>query len=308
MRRSSSVAWGLFVVAMVVSAVLWWDLRAERQLVSELRTQLEASRAEVPAEGASVTAAAVVPAPGPSPGAAPGEATATASTPVPAERNAQLIQEALSAAVQAELARRNAESPDVQATRARSNARRQNVSLATDLGLSVAEADALFNILGESGMRREAKMLELMTNAQLTEEQRQAEMLRVQEELRQQEKTAITASLGAERYAQVKEYQETQPSRVRVTNFSGMLASRGAALTEAQSKSLSSVIIAEQRRQEGEGSSAIPTSASARVEREIDSDRRILAAASEFLTAQQMEFMSSKFEELWEGKRAALRR
>src|SRR5690606_9321819 len=120
--------------------------------------------------------------------------------------------------------------------------------------------------------------------------------------------TAITASLGAERYAQVKEYQETQPSRVRVTNFSGMLASRGAALTEAQSKSLSGVIIAEQRRQEGEGAAAIPTSASARVEREIDSDRRILAAASEFLTAQQMEFMSSKFEELWEGKRSALRR
>ena len=171
----------------------------------------------------------------------------------------------------------------------------------------MAEADALFNILGESGMRREAQLLELMSNSQMTEAQRQAEMRRLEDELQQQEKAAITTSLGAERYAQVKDYQETQPSRVRATNFSGMLASRGAALTAEQSKSLSKVIIAEQRRLEGEASD-VPISASARVERDIDSDRRILAAASEFLTAQQAEFMSSKFEELWEGKRAALRR
>lgn len=305
MRRSSSVAWGLFVVAAVVSAVLWRDLRAERQLVVELRTQLEDARATVPAEAAPVAASvsALTSAPVTTPAVGP----ATEPAPVAAERNAQLVQEALSAAVQAELARRNAESPDARATRARSNARRLNVTLATDLGLSVAEADALFNILGESGMRRESQMLELMSNQQMTDELRQAEMLRVEEELRQQEKAAITASLGAERYAQVKEYQETQPSRVRVTNFSGMLASRGAALTDAQSKSLSKVIIAEQRRLEGDATT-VPTSAAARVEREIDSDRRILAATSEFLTAQQMEFMSSKFEELWEGKRSALRR
>lgn len=307
MRRSQSVAWSLLVVAVVVSAVLWRELRAERQLVSELRTQLDAANAPVtvadlparpPAPALEATPAGgsgLAPAPTPEPG------------PASAERNAQLVQEALSAAVQTELARRNAESPDARATRARSNARRSNVTLATDLGLSVAEADALFNILGESGMRRESQLLEFMSNTQMTDELRQAEMLRVEEELRQQEKAAITASLGAERYAQVKEYQETQPSRARVTNFSGMLASRGAPLTEAQSKSLSGVIIAEQRRQEGDAP-AIAASPAARVEREIDSDRRILAAASGFLTAQQMEFMSSKFEELWEGKRAALRR
>ncbi len=307
MRSSSSVAWALLIVAVVISAVLWRGLRAERQLVAELRTQLEAASTPVTVADLPVRPPAPVPAATPAVASALEPAAAPEPGAASGERNAQLVQEALSAAVQAELARRNAESPDAQATRARSNARRSNVTLATDLGLTVAEADALFNILGESGMRREAQLLELMSNSQMTEAQRQAEMRRLEDELQQQEKAAITTSLGAERYAQVKDYQETQPSRVRATNFSGMLASRGAALTAEQSKSLSKVIIAEQRRLEGEASD-VPISASARVERDIDSDRRILAAASEFLTAQQAEFMSSKFEELWEGKRAALRR
>jgi hypothetical protein len=77
-------------------------------------------------------------------------------------------------------------------------------------------------------------------------------------------------------------------------------------MTDAQSKSLSRLMIVEQRWHESEAHTA-PAAPSARVEREIESDRRILAAAAEFLSPQQMEFMSTKCEELWEGKRAAVR-
>lgn len=296
MRISSAISWALVIASAIVSVMLWRDLRAERQLVAELRTQLDESRTAL-AEARSPAQPAVTP--------LREEAAVATTSAEPRAPAQQILQEPAVAAKPAEMVLPDSGSKDERLARARSVARRIDLTLATELGLSVQEADLLFNILGEGVLRREEALTRLR-NESLTDDARRSARTRMDEELEQQEKAAIIDALGAKRYAEVQEYQETRPARARVTNFSGMLASRGAALTEAQSKSFSRVMVAEQRRQESEAST-MPADASARVEREIESDRRILAAVAGFLNEHQMAFMNSKFEELWEAKRPAAR-
>jgi hypothetical protein len=92
---------------------------------------------------------------------------------------------------------------------------------------------------------------------------------------------------------------------VRVTNFTGMFQQMGAPLTTEQSKALTAVMIAEQRRNESLASTAPAATIMVQAEREIESDRRIVAAAGNFLTPPQVSQMRAKFEELAEGKRAS---
>src|SRR5687768_5881962 len=61
MRISSTVSWDLVVVAGVVSVVLWRELRAERQLVADLRGELGEVRAALEAPASQPVVVAAVP-------------------------------------------------------------------------------------------------------------------------------------------------------------------------------------------------------------------------------------------------------
>src|SRR5688500_11188092 len=60
MRGSESISWALVVGSVIVSVVLWRELRAERQLVADMREQLDQVKAPVqePAQTAHLPIAA----------------------------------------------------------------------------------------------------------------------------------------------------------------------------------------------------------------------------------------------------------
>jgi hypothetical protein len=286
----------------MVSVVLWRELRAERQLVADLRAQQDEARVVAPeANRQAQSVVTVIPEPS---AIAPTPADSGAAPPVEAARDA------ISAARLAEISQRqndllgDSEFQKARLTTARRSVQSRYAGLATELGLSEMEADTLFTILAESDLRRSAELTSLVAGGTATADAAASEMARLQTEHKQQQKDAIVARLGAARYAEFKEFEETQPSRQRVNTFVAMLSSRGAPLTTAQSKSLATVMIAEQRRMESQPQMQ-PADPSARAEREIESDGRIVAAAANFLTPQQTSLINAKFEEMAEGKRAS---
>jgi hypothetical protein len=294
MRTSESVSWSLAAVSAILSVVLWRELRAERQLVADLRAQPERTTVVVGEANCPVQPAVAAAPPAECPVVAPGNAALAATTARIAD-GAQR-QNAL------------AGDPEFQRARlatARSNMRSRYPGLAIELGLSEKETDTLYTILAESQLRNEAELASRAGSGSLSESALLAEMSRLQREQAQQQKDAIVAQLGATRYAAFQEYEETGPARQRVANFTGMFQQMGAPLTTDQSKALTAVMVTEQRRNESQSLSMPVSSPVARAEREIESDRRIVAAAANFLSPQQASMLKSKFEELAEGKRAS---
>jgi len=273
--------------------MLWRELQAERQVTADLRTQ--------PEKITLVTQEAQCP-------AVPAVTAAPADCPAPAPANPAL--EAAAARATEVAQRQNALADDAEFQKARlANARNIMMSrypgLALDLGLSAKEADTLFTILAGSQLRMDSELTGRRASGALSESDFAAEVMRLQREQAQQQKDSIVAQLGATRYAGFQEYEETRPARQRVSNFTGMLQQRGLPLSAEQSKALTALMISEQRRNESLATAAPTNSAVVRAEREIESDRRIVAAAAHFLSSQQNSLIEAKFEELAEGKRAS---
>lgn len=302
MRIPAAVSWSLVIVLGIASAVLWRELHAERQLTAGLREELLAAR--------------TAPAARPQPAVAVNESPAMPASVPPTTQPAKTAAQAATAVLMTESAKRQKTLlEDSEFRRARIAELRGNIQLrfpdlARDLGLSSQEADALLTQLAGYQLRQEAAQADVLAAGSSPGGITAAEFTRAQQELEQQHEAAMAALIGPERAAAYQEYEQTAASRRRVTNLGSMLTQAGRPLTSEQSKSLSALLIAEQRRQENEARTAAPvTSAQAfqqeQAERAIESDRRALAAAAAFLDARQIELVRARFEQVAGRTRAA---
>jgi hypothetical protein len=103
----------------------------------------------------------------------------------------------------------------------------------------------------------------------------------------------------------VREYQEAEPSLQRVARLAGALPQGGVSLTDAQATSLTTLLIAEQCREEAEAQSEPRgTSFGVNNARHLAGNRRILAAAQGFLDPAQVAVIKGRFDRAEEEARA----
>jgi hypothetical protein len=190
----------------------------------------------------------------------------------------------------------------------RSNVQLRLANLARDLGLSPQQADGVFNIIAESQLQQESLVADQLAGGAAPDAATEAALEKKVKDIEDQQKAAMVALLGPERANEVQDYRETVPSRQRVSNLTNLLTQAGKPLTPEQSKSLTSVIVAEQRREESEAK-ALATSGQpsqqSQADRATDGDRRILADAASFLDAQQVELMRARFDQVRTRNRSA---
>lgn len=289
---------GIAVVTSSMSVVLWRDLRTARQANTELRTQLTEARS------VALTPAAVAPVvANPEPAAAAATVAAStssapASAPVrPASQStAAMIENSMN--LERDLMK-NPEYRKLRLAQTRVNMERNYPGLAEELGLSEKEADRLFDLLAEhqTAMSAESQLIGLNGTQDQAAVQ---EMIRRQQAMQREQEESIRNMLGG-KYSQWQEYQQTRPARSRVTSMGSQLAQAGMPLTEAQTKALTSAMIAEQQRQRQDAlltarSQPInPADPDARaraleetMKRTEENNRRTLEAAAPHLNARQL--------------------
>jgi hypothetical protein len=297
MRMLAPVCAGLFVVSGVASTVLWRELRDDRLLIDDLRTQLAEARAALNAKQSSSPAVATAPVPS-------GELTVPVEAP--STQPAKITAREAVAAMVVDVAKRqeallkDSEYRKARIEQARTNLKRRYTGLAEELGISDAQADAVLNLLAESQIRMEEEAAARMASGTTPDAAAMAEMARIQQAEQQKQKEALIGMLGDARYQQFQEFEQMQPSRSRVNNLTTLLAREGKPLTSAQTRSLRAVIGAEQKRMEQESQALRDAGKDAQTtfqEREAEANRRILQGAAAFLDPQQMEKIRGRFEQ-----------
>lgn len=303
MRIPSTISLSLVAVSAIVSAMLWRELRTERQHSADLQTQLDearsalaASRSAQPAPTTPVLHAEVAP--------------AVTTAPAPSAEKAALAE--ASARVIADSAKRqktmleDAEYRNARIAQTRGNLQLRYNTLAKDLGLSDKQADALLTILAEAQLSQEKEMAGLMASGAPPDAAAIAELNRARLEQQQRQKEAVTALLGPTKAAEFDEYEQTAPSRQRMTNLTSMLAQAGKPLTETQSKQLSKLMVAEQRRRETDMKAGLSDPRS-QGQAAVESDSRVLEGAMSFLDSQQAALVKARFEQVAARQRATER-
>jgi hypothetical protein len=307
MRTMAPVGWGLFLVAAIAAVLFWRDLESQRQLLHDTQAQLIEARAAL---ATRATAAPVVAggtdAPQPAIGT-PAESTAPVAAPAKITR-----EEAVAALTEDAVKRQKALLADTEyrkalLARARVNLQQRYAGLAVELGLSDKELNALFDLLTESQEKMMASMVNTADGAQ-PNAAATAEMQREMETQQKKLKDQLVAMLGPERYAQFEEYDRMQPSRTRVNNLTTLLARSGRPLTNAQTRTLTAVMVTEQKRMEAEAKAlrdAGKTETRSQADLQAETNRRILEQAPGFLDSQQVQVVRGRFEQRSTIDRAA---
>jgi hypothetical protein len=334
MKALAPVLAVIAVVSGIVSANLWRELRVAQLTNAELRAQLAESRI------AGQPAPVPLPTPAPAPvSAAP--APAAASTPVPAsQQTAEQARAAGAAAATATLSTlvstlatstgeqdlmKDPEYRKARLTQTRIQIARSYPGLAEELGLSEREANQLFELMAVNQLNMTTELttsitagnaVSITTNAQ----DAAARTQRMQAQNREMEES-IRAMLG-NKYSQYQDYQQTRPARNQAVTMGSQLAAAGQPLSEAQSRALTTAMIAEQQRQRQQPATplALPTAGSmdpqARtvmmledsMRRQEETNRNVLAAASAHLNASQVAVLRQQFDQQNAARRQTLTR
>jgi len=303
MRIPAAVSLSLITALAAVSVILWRELHTERQSSADLRTQLTDAKAALAAhpQPQAVVAAITQPAPAAPPEACPPTAP---EKPTAAANAAAMLADS---AKRQQALLENAEFRKARIAEMRGNLQLRLANLPRDVGLSVQEADVVFNILAEGQLRQESLVANELAGGTQPDGARVAELERTMRDIEKQQKDALVAQIGAERANDVQDYQQTTASRQRGSNLTTMLTQAGKPLTPAQAKSLTAALVAEQRRQESEMKTLVTSgqlSPQTQGDRSIEGDRRVLAAAASFLDAQQIELVRARFEQVAARTRA----
>jgi hypothetical protein len=316
MKTLASICAAIAVMAGIGCATLWTELRKERQANVALQTRFTDARAAslAPAAPAPVMAS-VAPAPA---------ATPTTETPVckpdtattrPASATAVSLENSLN--LQRELMK-DPEYRKLQLAQTRANMARNYPGLVEELGLSEKEADKLFDLLAESQTAMSAETTLLTING--TQDQAAMEEASRRRQVMQREQDeALRAMLGG-KYTQWQDYQQTRPARSRVTSLGTQLAQAGVPLTDAQTRSLTTAMIAEQQRQTQEArlmprtAPVNPADPDARakmleenLKRTEDNNRRLVEAAAPHISAKQLAAYRDQMEQQTATSRIVMR-
>lgn len=295
MRLAAPVSLGLVLISLIVSAILWRDLHTHKKLVADLRQELAETRTALAARTVAPIPATVV-----ASTLLPAAAAEIAPAASPSAQAAKDARDALMASV-AESARKqkklleDAEYRKARLAQIRIDLQQRYASLAVELGLSDREANALFDLMAEQALRLDMEFSDRFTNGAAPDATMEAEIRRIQEE----QKKALVALLGPARYEQLEEYGQTQPSRTRVNNLTTLLARSGRPLTNAQTRSLTAVIIAEQKRRQADAKvlSDAGKPPASQPDLEQETNRRILENSAAFLDGQQLELLRGRFQQ-----------
>lgn len=285
---------GLAVISCIASAVLWSELRSDRQLIKELRTQLTEAKTALAAKPDVVTVAAPVVSATPS-------AEIPVNSPAPTAAQAKITREAALAALTEETVKRqkallaDAEYRKALVGQVRTELQQRYASLRVELGLTEQEQNALFDLLAEGQMKMLTSMA-ASTDGSTPDAAATAAMQAQGQKL----EAAMKAMLGPERFAQFQEYEQVQPSRTRVQNLGNLLGRSGSPLSNSQSRALMAAMVSEQKRMEAESralrDSGQPETRSP-ADIQAETNRRLLEQVPGFLDARQVQIVRGRFEE-----------
>jgi hypothetical protein len=304
MKTLASVCACIALITGIVSVNLWRELRTERQVNMELRTQFNAARLPSGTPAATAIVAANV---APTAVAAAVEAPVCKSDPPPKPTQtaaANTLQNSLN--IQNELMK-DPEYRKLRLAQTRLNIERNYPGLAEELGLSDKEADKILALLAEHQIAMTAELQLLTANGNQDQAVMQ-ERARRQQAIRREQDEALRAVLGG-KYSQYQDYQQTLPARQRVTSMGTQLAQAGLPLSAAQTKSLTTAMVAEQQRQTQEARTmprtpVNPADPDARVKlleeqlkRTEDNNRRLVEAAAPHMSASQLAAYRNQMEQ-----------
>jgi hypothetical protein len=290
-----SVLWvcaALIVVAGVMSTNLWRELRAERELSASLRTQLAQVRdRKAMSAGSSLMPETLTPA-------------TTAATPLKVPSIAAV---AVAQAADAQAARLNAaarerelwKDPAYRSARLaqiRATIPRNYPGMAEEMGLSAADAAALFDRIAEYEL--DINGLFSQTAIVANDATASAELSKKLQEASRQREQAIAAELGPARYAQWQQYLQNASARSQANSLSDALAQAGLPLNAAQFRSLTTALVKEAQHQRGETALSRNVTAQDPISRaqsedashklREESSQRMLAATAAFLSPEQV--------------------
>jgi len=301
MRVPAPVYVGLVVASALVCVVFWRELQASRQALAAgqaalqaERQQSEALRTELAQARADLAARPVVQMP--------------AAAPEPASKPAEeLVAMVTDAAKRQKAMLENSETHKARLAEVRATLKNRNPLLARELGISEQEADKVFDLMAEGQLRQEALAADLIARGNTADAATVDEMRRQQQAQEQQDKNSLAALLGQAGYEKLQYVEETQAARTRIVNMTNLLAQSGQPMSTDQALSLTRVMADEQKREEKE-SQELRASGTygqvSQVDRAVEGDRRILDAASGFLSAQQLQTIRTRFEQRQAMERA----
>jgi hypothetical protein len=304
MRNLTFVCAGLALVGGLVAANLWRELRAERELTADLRSQV--SELQI---GLSLRPTAVADLPQPAVAViSKVEPSSHATQPSAKESDgpAQGATGALPAFVlnQQELMK-DPEYRKARLAQTRATIAQSYPGLVEELGLTPEDAVRLFDLLAESQLKmNETSLVAAVLNGGQPDPGVLENANRRRQELQREQDQALMNMLGGGRYTQWREYQQTRGFRQQVVQLGRALESAGVPMTPEQARPLTAAYIAEQRRQREDvrrlQTSAGPVSPADPVRRreeqsklQEESNRRLVEAAKPYLTAQQLEALQT---------------
>ena len=307
MRSRITVYVAVSVASVLVSALLWRQLRtarqdlqtaqqalqSEREIADQLRGQLADARAQ-PVVAAPVPPVQSATAP-PILAATDGRTTANvmALASVGAQRDKILLDDP--------------EYHKARLAEVRATLKQRNPLLARELGISEEQADVIIDIMAQGQLREDSQQLELMALGS-PDPAAIEEMKHQQEAQQQQDQNTLMTMLGPAKYAQLEEVQQTEIAHVRMVNLKTLLAQSGQPLSADQALSMTRVMESEQQREEKEMQqlrSSGQWNQASQVDSAVEGDRRILDNASGILSAQQLEAVRVRFEQRQATERAS---
>jgi hypothetical protein len=317
MRTLLLICAGLTVISCIVSANLWRELRSQHVLNAALQTQLAAA-ASRSREPAPPTPPAINPAPPPA-AIAPAPATVAAAPEARPATTAMRPDQAQARQDAINRERALWQDPEYRAARlaqARGNLQRQHLGLAEELGLTDAEEDKLLDLLAEHQVTLNMEM-NAIARATQNDPVAQQEVARKQAEMARQREASVSSLLGA-KYPVYQQYQQNAGGRSGVSSMNSTLAQAGTPMNAAQIKTMTTVMAAEQQRQQQEMQALTRNMNSQDPEartrmndemqrRSLEASRRILEAASSVLSPQQVATLRAEVESQEAMSRASSR-
>lgn len=281
---------GLLVISVVVSGLLWRDLRTERLAAATIGTP------DNPPNGSLAIAQ-----PTPLPDAPIAEATVPSPQDEVSLARKRVVEAARSAAPSfrssEEELMKNPEYRNAERTQLRLTIAKRYPGLAVALGLSENEVNQIFEAMAENHLKARdtaggaaAHMIDMVTGASGHEDK-------------------LRAALGEAKHGQYEEYrQNVQPALMWLESLNGVLASAGMPLSESQSRSLTAVLVAEQWRQRSDAAALRSTPAPAVSTQSPGATsgmqhfhdlnaRRIIDASTPYLNSAQAEFLQRHFDQ-----------
>jgi hypothetical protein len=313
MKNLLLVFTALLAISGIISAILWGDLRTERQANAELRSQLAESGSIPGTPAATVTQAQSVVT---GPVAVASDAPVAAAMPAPPLIQSEVFNRATTAAITAGATAatggigdrdlmKDPEYRKAQLTQARLRLAQSHPGLAEALGLSRKEADHLFEVMAETQLKLTAEFTEMTIKAGGAT----PSIVAMTQSAAGREDPA-RAVLGEARYAQYQEYlRNAKPALARVANMGSTLNAAGQPLNESQSRAVATAVFTEQQRQQQQAAAAPQPNPNSGATRNVadslgeyqkirdDNDRRLLEAAMPHLNGAQIAALQKHIEQ-----------